>query len=149
MGARIARAPVGPAARARALCGDAVRHCPHMADALRRILTYRAPADLVAFGGTRGWAWRLDLGCCQDGKPRVGAGVSRESVDCQNGPERNQGFVAGSNPAAPTNPTHSNGRRRRIMIARIYKPARTAMQSGHAKTKEWVLDYEPEQPREI
>ncbi|MEA2948136.1 MAG: hypothetical protein QOI40_3466, partial [Alphaproteobacteria bacterium] len=23
------------------------------------------------------------------------------------------------------------------------------MQSGQAKTKEWVLDYEPEQPREI
>ena len=30
------------------------------------------------------------------------------------------------------------------MTARIYKPARTAMQSGHAKTKEWLLDYEPE-----
>jgi hypothetical protein len=35
------------------------------------------------------------------------------------------------------------------MTARIYKPAKTAMQSGSAKTKEWVLDYEPEQPREI
>ena len=35
------------------------------------------------------------------------------------------------------------------MIARIYKPAKTAMQSGHANTKDWVLDYEPEQPREI
>ena len=35
------------------------------------------------------------------------------------------------------------------MIARIYKPAKTAMQSGAAKTKEWVLDYEPEQPRLI
>ncbi len=35
------------------------------------------------------------------------------------------------------------------MIARIYKPARTAMQSGTANTKEWVLDYEPEEPREI
>jgi hypothetical protein len=35
------------------------------------------------------------------------------------------------------------------MSARIYKPAKTAMQSGTAKTKEWVLDYEPEQPREI
>jgi NADH dehydrogenase ubiquinone Fe-S protein 4 len=35
------------------------------------------------------------------------------------------------------------------MTARIYKPARTAMQSGTAKTREWVLDYEPEQPREI
>jgi hypothetical protein len=32
------------------------------------------------------------------------------------------------------------------MIARIYKPARTAMQSGTAKTKEWVLNYEPEKP---
>jgi ETC complex I subunit conserved region len=35
------------------------------------------------------------------------------------------------------------------MTARIYKPARTAMQSGTAKTKEWMLDYEPEQRRVI
>ena len=35
------------------------------------------------------------------------------------------------------------------MTARIYKPARTAMQSGIAKTKEWMLDYEPEQPRAV
>jgi hypothetical protein len=35
------------------------------------------------------------------------------------------------------------------MTARIYKPARTAMQSGTAKTKEWVLDYEPEAPRTV
>ena len=35
------------------------------------------------------------------------------------------------------------------MTARIYKPARTAMQSGAVKTKEWVLDYEPEQPRAV
>jgi hypothetical protein len=35
------------------------------------------------------------------------------------------------------------------MTARIYKPARTAMQSGTAKTREWVLDYEPEQPRTV
>ena len=35
------------------------------------------------------------------------------------------------------------------MTARIYKPARTAMQSGAAKTKEWVLDYEPEQPSAV
>ena len=35
------------------------------------------------------------------------------------------------------------------MIARIYQPARTAMQSGTAKTKEWVLDFEPQEPREI
>ncbi len=35
------------------------------------------------------------------------------------------------------------------MSARIYKPAKTAMQSGVARTKEWVLEYEPEVPREI
>jgi ETC complex I subunit conserved region len=35
------------------------------------------------------------------------------------------------------------------MAARIYRPAKTAMQSGTAKTRQWVLDYEPEQPREI
>jgi len=35
------------------------------------------------------------------------------------------------------------------MVARIYRPAKTAMQSGQAKTKEWVLDYEPETPRTI
>jgi hypothetical protein len=27
--------------------------------------------------------------------------------------------------------------------ARIYKPAKTAMQSGRAKTGEWVLEFEP------
>ena len=30
------------------------------------------------------------------------------------------------------------------MIARIYRPSKTAMQSGKAKTKRWVLVYEPE-----
>ena len=35
------------------------------------------------------------------------------------------------------------------MTARIYKPAKTAMQSGAANTKEWVLDYEPEEPRVV
>ena len=35
------------------------------------------------------------------------------------------------------------------MVARIYRPAKTAMQSGTAKTKDWVLDFEPEQPREV
>jgi len=35
------------------------------------------------------------------------------------------------------------------MRARIYQPARTAMQSGTAKTKSWVLEYAPESPREI
>ena len=35
------------------------------------------------------------------------------------------------------------------MRARIYQPARNAMQSGRARTKFWVLEYEPEKPREI
>jgi ETC complex I subunit-like protein len=35
------------------------------------------------------------------------------------------------------------------MVARIYKPAKTAMQQGGAGTREWVLDYEPASPREI
>jgi hypothetical protein len=35
------------------------------------------------------------------------------------------------------------------MAARIYKPARTAMQAGLAQTKEWVLEFEPEAPRAI
>ncbi|MDP3407281.1 ETC complex I subunit [Bosea sp. (in: a-proteobacteria)] len=35
------------------------------------------------------------------------------------------------------------------MTARIYRPARTAMQSGTAKTERWLLEYEPEQPRQI
>jgi hypothetical protein len=37
----------------------------------------------------------------------------------------------------------------RNMTARIYKPAKTAMQSGTAKTKGWVLDYEPAAPKEV
>ena len=35
------------------------------------------------------------------------------------------------------------------MTARIYKPAKTAMQSGLAKTKDWMLDFEPEAPRTV
>ena len=35
------------------------------------------------------------------------------------------------------------------MVARIYKPARSAMQSGSGKTKAWQLDYEAERASEI
>lgn len=35
------------------------------------------------------------------------------------------------------------------MTARIYRPAKTATQSGIARTKQWVLEFEPESPREI
>jgi ETC complex I subunit conserved region len=35
------------------------------------------------------------------------------------------------------------------MRARIYVPARNAMQSGRARTRAWLLEYEPQKPREI
>jgi len=35
------------------------------------------------------------------------------------------------------------------MTARIYLPARSAMQSGQAKSSHWVLEYEPEVPLSI
>ncbi len=34
-------------------------------------------------------------------------------------------------------------------VARIHKPAKTAMQSGKALTRAWVLEYEPVQARFI
>jgi hypothetical protein len=34
-----------------------------------------------------------------------------------------------------------------MLRARIYKPARNAMQSGRARTKLWLLEYEPESAR--
>ena len=33
------------------------------------------------------------------------------------------------------------------MVARIFKPAKSAMQSGRGKTKEWVLEHIAEKPR--
>ena len=33
------------------------------------------------------------------------------------------------------------------MLARIFRPAKTAMQSGKANTKEWVLEFEPASAR--
>ncbi|MBN2629475.1 MAG: ETC complex I subunit [Rhodobacteraceae bacterium] len=35
------------------------------------------------------------------------------------------------------------------MRARIYQPARTAMQSGTAKTKSWILEFAPASAREV
>ncbi len=35
------------------------------------------------------------------------------------------------------------------MTARIYKPAKTAMQSGRAKTHLWLLEYEPASPKVV
>ncbi len=35
------------------------------------------------------------------------------------------------------------------MSARIFKPARTAMQSGTARTRRWVLEHEPVEARRV
>jgi hypothetical protein len=35
------------------------------------------------------------------------------------------------------------------MTAKIYKPARSAMQSGPGKTKLWLLEYDPQEPRTV
>ncbi|MEJ6390575.1 ETC complex I subunit [Gymnodinialimonas ulvae] len=35
------------------------------------------------------------------------------------------------------------------MRARIFKPAKSAMSSGQAKTREWVLEYAPAEARSI
>jgi hypothetical protein len=35
------------------------------------------------------------------------------------------------------------------MSAKIFSPAKTAMQSGKAKTGLWVLEFDPESPRKI
>lgn len=35
------------------------------------------------------------------------------------------------------------------MVAKIYRPTRTAMQSGTAKTKDWVLEHEAESARSV
>ncbi len=34
------------------------------------------------------------------------------------------------------------------MEARIYQPAKTAMQSGRANTRRWVVEYEPEEAKQ-
>ncbi|MEE2998941.1 MAG: ETC complex I subunit [Pseudomonadota bacterium] len=35
------------------------------------------------------------------------------------------------------------------MEARIFQPTKTAMQSGQANTRFWILEYEPEEPKKI
>jgi ETC complex I subunit-like protein len=48
-----------------------------------------------------------------------------------------------------TAPTQTWSIGKAMITARIYKPARAATQSAKARTKQWMLDYEPEEPREI
>jgi ETC complex I subunit-like protein len=38
---------------------------------------------------------------------------------------------------------------RAAMTARIFKPSKTAMQSGLRRTKDWALEFEPEEPRSV
>lgn len=35
------------------------------------------------------------------------------------------------------------------MVARIYQPAKTAMQSGNFRTRDWVLEFEAEKAKRI
>ena len=35
------------------------------------------------------------------------------------------------------------------MQARIYKPAKNAMQSGHGRSLRWVMEFEPQTPKRI
>lgn len=42
---------------------------------------------------------------------------------------------------------HDSGPQEIMMFARIFKPAKTAMQSGRAKTNDWVLEFEPRSAR--
>ena len=35
------------------------------------------------------------------------------------------------------------------MVARIYRPAKTAMSSGHANAQQWRLEFEPERAKTI
>jgi hypothetical protein len=56
---------------------------------------------------------------------------------------------AGCREASPGKPSFIERRGSCLMRARIYQPAKNAMQSGKARTKLWVLEYEPEKPRGI
>jgi hypothetical protein len=39
--------------------------------------------------------------------------------------------------------------RDRFMLARIFRPAKSAMQSGMAKTRDWILEFEPASARKV
>jgi hypothetical protein len=36
-----------------------------------------------------------------------------------------------------------------MKIAKIYQPTKTAMQSGKAKTKFWLLEFEPQEKKQV
>jgi hypothetical protein len=49
--------------------------------------------------------------------------------------------------AAPLKRDRIDGTRGSDMRARIYQPPKNAMQSGRAGTEEWLLEFEPAEPR--
>src|ERR1700682_4282485 len=76
----------------------------------------------------------------------VGKNLTTRAWNHRSNPERGLHTILAPFPAPPCRIFHGNPI---IMTARIFKPAKNAMQSGTAITKEWRLDYEPEQPRVI
>src|SRR5207253_2638246 len=64
--------------------------------------------------------------------------------------------VGGSNPLAPTTAGAAVKRPNRnieeetgsMALARIYRPSKTAMQSGRRQSKKWLLEYEPASRRD-
>jgi hypothetical protein len=50
---------------------------------------------------------------------------------------------------ALNNGARSSGGKEVVMSARIFSPAKTAMQSGKAKTGYWVLEFDPAQRKKI
>jgi hypothetical protein len=52
-------------------------------------------------------------------------------------------------PNRGTRPRFDRSDEASLMMALIYKPARTAMQSGVGKTRHWLLEFEAEKPLEV
>src|SRR6266567_6643635 len=51
-------------------------------------------------------------------------------------------------PRHPGGETQRNGEWCAMALARIHRPAKTAMQSGRAQTRKWLLEYEPASRRD-
>ncbi len=75
---------------------------------------------------------------------RARSGGSR-AVPMTRLPDRPVGANHGARLISAATQSNSEG----AVTARIYKPAKSAMQSGTARTKEWVVEHEPAVPREI
>src|SRR5271167_4866568 len=51
-------------------------------------------------------------------------------------------------PRLPDQPGAARRRRVAMAMARIYRPSKTATQSGRAQTRKWLLEYEPSTRRD-